>query len=44
MLDCITEKGVDVTPGKVFDLSEIQAAHEYLGNFRSRGKVVVMSE
>ena len=35
---------VDCRPEKVFDLSEMAKAHEYLGSSRSFGKVVVMSE
>ena len=43
MLHYITANHVDVKPEKIFDLSEMQAAHEYLGSSRSFGKVVVMS-
>lgn len=43
MLDYITSNNVDVKPEKVFDLSEMRAAHEYLGSSKSFGKVVVMS-
>ena len=43
MLDYVTSKSVDVRPEKVFDLSEMRAAHEYLGSSKSFGKVVVMS-
>ncbi len=44
MLDFIKTHSVDVKPEKVFKLSEMRKAHEYLGSSRSFGKVVVMSE
>lgn len=44
MLDYVVSNKVDINPEKVFDLSEIQAAHEYLGSSHSFGKVVVMSK
>ena len=44
MLDYVKEHGVDCRPEKVFDLSEMAKAHEYLGSSQSFGKVVVMSE
>lgn len=44
MLDYIASNNVDVKPEKVFDLSEMRAAHEYLGSSKSFGKVVVMSK
>lgn len=43
MLDYVAANNVDTRPEKVFELSEMQAAHEYLGSSRSFGKVVVMS-
>ena len=44
MLDFVKIHSVDVKPEKVFRLSEMREAHEYLGSSRSFGKVVVMSE
>jgi NADPH:quinone reductase-like Zn-dependent oxidoreductase len=44
MLDFVKTYSVDVKPEKVFQLSEMRKAHEYLGSSRSFGKVVVMSE
>ena len=44
MLDYVETHRVDCRPEKVFDLSEMAKAHEYLGSSRSFGKVVVMSE
>lgn len=44
MLDFVKTYSVDVRPEKVFQLSEMRKAHEYLGSSRSFGKVVVMSE
>ncbi len=44
MLDYVETHKVDCRPEKVFDLSEMAKAHEYLGSSRSFGKVVVMSE
>lgn len=44
MLDYVKIHSVDVRPEKVFELSEMRKAHEYLGSSRSFGKVVVMSE
>ena len=44
MLDYVKEHRVDCSPEKVFDLSEMAKAHEYLGSSHSFGKVVVMSE
>ena len=44
MLDYVAEYKVDCRPEKVFDLSEMMKAHEYLGSSHSFGKVVVMSE
>ena len=43
MLDYVESHGVDCRPEKVFDLSEMAKAHEYLGSSHSFGKVVVMS-
>ena len=43
MLDFVAAHEVDCRPEKVFDLSEMVKAHEYLGSSRSFGKVVVMS-
>lgn len=42
MFDFITSHQVDVTPQKVFRLSETQAAHEYLASGAGFGKVVVL--
>lgn len=44
MLDYVETHRVDCRPEKVFELSEMAKAHEYLGSSRSFGKVVVMSE
>ena len=44
MLDYVKVHSVDVKPEKVFRLSEMREAHEYLGSSRSFGKVVVMSD
>ena len=44
MLDFVKTHSVDARPEKVFQLSEMRKAHEYLGSSRSFGKVVVMSE
>ena len=44
MLDYVKVHEVDCRPEKVFVLSEMAKAHEYLGSSRSFGKVVVMSE
>lgn len=44
MLDFVKTHSVDARPEKVFKLSEMRKAHEYLGSSRSFGKVVVMSE
>ena len=44
MLDYVEMHKVDCSPKKVFDLSEMAKAHEYLGSSHSFGKVVVMSE
>jgi NADPH:quinone reductase-like Zn-dependent oxidoreductase len=44
MLDYVEAHNVDCRPEKIFDLSEMAKAHEYLGSSKSFGKVVVMSE
>lgn len=44
MLDYVEAHKVDCSPEKVFGLSEMAKAHEYLGSSHSFGKVVVMSE
>lgn len=44
MLDYVAAHKVDCRPEKVFGLSEMAMAHEYLGSSRSFGKVVVMSD
>lgn len=44
MLDYIKLHSVDVKPERVFKLSEMRAAHEYLGSSQSFGKVVVMTD
>ncbi|AKP66255.1 zinc-binding dehydrogenase [Companilactobacillus ginsenosidimutans] len=42
MLNIIEDKHVDVTPTKVYKLSEVDAAHAYLESGQSIGKVVVL--
>lgn len=42
MLNLIEEKHVDVSPTKVYKLSEVDAAHAYLESGQSIGKVVVL--
>ena len=42
LLNIIEEKHVDVSPTKVYKLSEVDAAHAYLESGQSIGKVVVL--
>jgi NADPH:quinone reductase-like Zn-dependent oxidoreductase len=42
MLNIIEDKHVDVSPTKVYPLSQVDAAHAYLESGQSIGKVVVL--
>jgi len=42
LLDLIESRHVDVAPTKVFKLSEVQQAHEFLESKDSFGKAVVI--
>lgn len=42
MLNLIEEKHVDVSPTKIYSLSEVDSAHAYLESGQSIGKVVVL--
>lgn len=44
LLDLISVKQIDARPEKVFDLSQLAAAHQYLESQNSFGKVVVVVE
>ena len=40
----VEKNGVDVSPARVFSLSDVKGAHEYLASAHSFGKVVVLNE
>lgn len=42
LLDYISKYKVDVKPEKIFKLSEVPLAHDYLQNQNSFGKVIVL--